>query len=191
LYLTIDEVFMGQQSIALMGNYVANSTAIFVCPGDNYHQPVKQPSWSHRMRTCAMDGAMGDGSKWFGPKGGSPWPTFYNAKKLTDMHNPGPSDCWVITDEHPDSNDDATFYVDPACAYGTSDTIFTELPGSIHGKGAGMVFADGHAEVHVWKGKLDTPPVVYASSYVGGINVASDAAAEGDLAWFAQHTPAQ
>ena len=64
---------------------------------------------------------MGDGAKWFGfkpdgtPNGGHSgiWTTFYNAKKLTDMHYPGPSDCFVMFDENPQSDDDATFYHRP------------------------------------------------------------------------------
>jgi prepilin-type N-terminal cleavage/methylation domain-containing protein/prepilin-type processing-associated H-X9-DG protein len=187
LYLTIDQMFMGTQSVALMGSYIANSTAIFVCPADVYHSPNQTLlGWSHRMRTCSMDGAMGDGSKWFAPGNGGNWATFYDVKKLTDMHNPGPSDCWVITDENPDSNDDATFFVNPADANG-SGTAFTELPGSLHSRAASMVFADGHAEVHGWKGKVVNVPVIYGSP---NLTVTGDASSQQDLAWFAQHTPA-
>jgi prepilin-type processing-associated H-X9-DG protein len=94
----------------------------------------------------------------------------------------------VTTDEHPDSDDDATFYVNPADTNGVGAT-FTELPGSLHGKGAGMVFADGHAEVHVWKGRITTQPVTYVT-YLQNVSLTGDAASQNDLAWFAQHTPA-
>lgn len=190
LYLTADSPLYGT---ALLGSYVANSLKIFVCPADNKLSGTQRSyGWANRLRTCAMNGAMGDGSKWFSPSqgGGGNWSAFYNPTKLSMIHNPGPSDCWVLTDEHPDSDDDATFYVNPADANSaTSDNKFTELPGSLHGKGAGMVFADGHAEVHVWKGNITTQPVTYVT-YLQSVSVSGDAASASDLLWFAQHTPA-
>jgi prepilin-type N-terminal cleavage/methylation domain-containing protein/prepilin-type processing-associated H-X9-DG protein len=186
IYLTADDPINGT---ALIGSYVANSLPIFVCPADNKLSKNQTPlGWNNRIRTCSMDGAIGDGSKYFAPGNPGAWPAFYNAKKLSSMHIPGPSDCWVITDEDPDTDDDATFFVNPADAYGTGDGKFTELPGSLHGKAAGMVFADGHSEVHVWKGKITTQPVIYNTP---NLSVSGDAVSQSDLAWFAQHTPAQ
>jgi prepilin-type N-terminal cleavage/methylation domain-containing protein/prepilin-type processing-associated H-X9-DG protein len=188
LFLTVDSPLLGT---ALIGSYVANSVSIFVCPGDNkLFKTQLAKGWSNRYRTCAMDGAVGDGTKYFGPApmGAGIWSSFYNARKSTDFHNPGPSDCWVITDEHPDSDDDAVLFVNPSDANGTG-TTFTELPGSLHGKGSGMVFADGHSEVHVWKGAITTQPVTYMT-YLQNVPVTTDRASQLDLAWFAQHTPA-
>jgi prepilin-type N-terminal cleavage/methylation domain-containing protein/prepilin-type processing-associated H-X9-DG protein len=192
LYLTVDDPTLGT---ALLGSYVAKSLGIFVCPADNKHSK-SQPGWSHRLRTCAMNGAMGDGSKYYGyDPNGTPspghatyMPLYYNATKLNSFHSPGPSDCWVITDEHPDSNDDVTFFVDPAGANG-SGTSFTELPGSLHANAAGMVFADGHSEVHVWKGAITTQPVTYIAPGSVNRNVSTDANSQKDLTWFAQRTP--
>jgi prepilin-type processing-associated H-X9-DG protein len=113
---------------------------------------------------------------------------YYNVAKMSAMHNPGPSDCWVITDEHPDSNDDVTFFVDPADANGNGKS-FTELPGSLHANAAGLVFADGHSEVHTWKGAITTQPVTYVSPGSKTLVVSGDAASQKDLTWFAQHTP--
>src|ERR1017187_1812906 len=112
LYLTVDDPLLGT---ALLGPYVAKTLKIFVCPADTKlsSQQTSQ-GWVNRLRTSAMNGAMGDGSKWFGfnldgsPAGGhSSMPAYYNARKVADIHTPGPSDCWVIMDEHPDSDDDA------------------------------------------------------------------------------------
>jgi prepilin-type N-terminal cleavage/methylation domain-containing protein/prepilin-type processing-associated H-X9-DG protein len=188
LYMTADSKIYGT---ALLGSYVANSLPIFICPADKVSPKQAAAGWTSRIRTVAMDGAMGDGSKWYSAAdgGGGNWPAFYEAKKLTDLHSPGPSDSWVVTDEHPDSDDDATFFVNPADAYGAGDGTFNELPGSLHGKGAGMVFADGHSEVHAWKGHLTTPPVTFVA-YLPATVVTSDPASAADLAWFAQHTPA-
>jgi prepilin-type N-terminal cleavage/methylation domain-containing protein/prepilin-type processing-associated H-X9-DG protein len=192
IWLTVDDPIKGT---ALIGSYVAKSLNIFVCPADNYHSKY-QTGWPHRIRTAVMNGAMGDGSKWFGfsdydgsPNGGhSQMPAFYTAKKLTSMHSPGPSDCWVMMDENPDSNDDATLFVDPAAANGTGKA-FTELPGALHGNSAGIVFADGHSEVHVWRGGVTTQPVHYVSPNPN-LSVTGDPASLNDLTWLAQHTPA-
>ena len=184
LFLTVDDPVLGT---ALLGSYVSKQLKIFICPADRYLSG-NQSGKGNRIRTCAMNGAMGDGSKWFAPGNGGNWPLFYTARKLADMHNPGPSDCWVILDEHPDSNDDATFYINPADASGNG-TSFTELPGSLHGKASGMVFADGHAEVHRWGGTKTTPGVSYPSSYLQAVNISGDAASQKDLTYLAQHTP--
>jgi prepilin-type N-terminal cleavage/methylation domain-containing protein/prepilin-type processing-associated H-X9-DG protein len=188
LYLTVDDPVIGT---ALLGNYVAKSLKTFICPADN-KLSANQRGWTSRLRTCAMNGAMGDGEKWFGlksdgsPNGGrSQMPLFYNAKKLSNLHTPGPSDCFVMLDEHPDSNDDATFYVNPD----TANTSFTELPGSLHGNASGMVFADGHSEVHTWKGAITRQPVTFVDPTQKTLSTTGDTASKNDLLWLAQHTP--
>jgi prepilin-type N-terminal cleavage/methylation domain-containing protein/prepilin-type processing-associated H-X9-DG protein len=188
--LTVDKSVMGQQITALMGPYVAKSVKIFVCPADRYVAPGQANEaslygMSSRVRSCAMNVAMGDGSKYF--KG--VWPAYYNVRKSTDMHTPGPSDCWVITDEHPDSNDDATFFVDPADANGNGTLSFTEVPGAMHGNSAGLTFADGHSEMHAWKGAIIQTPVRYVV-FQNQTIPSTDTASKNDLIWFAQHTPA-
>jgi prepilin-type N-terminal cleavage/methylation domain-containing protein/prepilin-type processing-associated H-X9-DG protein len=179
LYLTVEQPILGT---ALMSSYVAKSLKIFVCPADRFLSP-NQGGRENRIRSCAMNGAMGDGTKYYN----GIWPLFYNAKKLSDLHTPGPTDCWVMTDEHPDSNDDATLFVNPKDADGLGTTM-PELPGSMHGKAAGMFFADGHTEVHKWSGTLDTPSVTY-KAWVQGVTITADANSKKDLTWWAQHTP--
>jgi prepilin-type N-terminal cleavage/methylation domain-containing protein len=186
LYLTVNDTSIG---VAELGNYVANNLKIFVCPADHYLSSVQRSSGagstnSSRIRSVSMDGAMGGGSKYFA----GIWSQFYNVKKSSDMHYPGPSGCWLITDEHPDSDDDASFFVNPADAGGTGgDNMWTELPGSMHGQSAGMVFGDGHSEIHKWQGGTTTQPVTY-KTYLQGITV-GDAPSQGDLHWLAQRTP--
>ena len=189
IFLTCDSPIFGT---ALLGPYVAKMLNIFVCPADRFFSK-NQKGWQNRIRSCSMNGAMGDGNKWFSSTNtAAGWPTFYNALRFGDIHNPGPSDCWVIMDENPMSNDDAAMYVNPADANGKG-TSFTELPGSMHAKAAGVVFADGHSEVHVWRGAVTTQPFDPGwSKYLQGNNGCSingDTASENDLVWLAQHTP--
>jgi prepilin-type N-terminal cleavage/methylation domain-containing protein len=182
-YLTANNAILGY---ALMGPYVASSLKIFVCPADRFLSPAQRSTTNqNRIRSVAMDGAMGYGSKYFAGL----WPQFYNVKKSGDMHTPGPSGCWVITDEHPDSDDDASFFVNPADANVVgSDNMWTELPGSMHAQSAGMVFGDGHSEIHKWKGGLTTQPVAY-KTYLQSVSVSTDQASQQDLQWLAQRTP--
>lgn len=184
LFLTVDDPTLGT---ALMGSYVAKMVKIFVCPADNF-LTKSQRNFQNRMRSCAMNGAMGDGPKWFAPGNGGNWPNFYNAQKFGDLHSPGPADCWVIMDEHPNSDDDATLYVNPDDANGQGTTI-TELPGSMHAKAAGIVYADGHSDIHVWRGTVTTQPFNpnFTTSYLQGKNLDPDSV--NDLTWMAQHTP--
>ena len=192
-YLTVDATILGKRSTALIGPYVGNQINIFICPADRALSTTQAPlRWEHRIRTCAMDGAMGDGSKWFAPGNGGNWPAFYNVKKFTEMHGPGPSDCWVVMDEHPNSDDDCTFFVNPADANG-SGTSFTELPGSLHGKSGGIAFADGHSDMHKWMGGLTTQPFdpnrLGPGNYLQAVNVSGDKGSQNDLTWLALHTP--
>jgi prepilin-type N-terminal cleavage/methylation domain-containing protein/prepilin-type processing-associated H-X9-DG protein len=163
---------------AMMGDYVGKSVGIFHCPADNVLSPA-QRSFDHRVRSVAMDGAIGSGNKFYA---GQSW--FYNVKKFSDMHTPSPTDTWLFTDEHPDSIDDGTFYTDPT---GKAFTTLIELPGSNHGGGSGISFADGHSELH--RLHSGVTPVngggTWAASTWTSHNI-SDAA---DISWFAQHTP--
>ena len=185
LYLTVDDPMLGT---ALMSSYMTKSLKIFACPADNFLSPVQQGAgFMNRMRSVAMDGALGDGSKWFAPGNGGNWSTFYNVKKTSDFHTPGPADCWALLDEHPDSDDDATFYVNPKDADGNG-TSFTELPGSMHAGAAAVEFADGHSEIHRWLGSKTKTRVSYVT-YLQNVDVSGDAASKRDLQWLAQRTP--
>jgi len=195
LYLTIDGLFLGKQTTALLGSYIAKTLKIFVCPADKKLTAAQQ-GWPNRMRSCSMNGAVGDGSKWYGfkadgtPNGGhGSMPLFYAAKKTSDLHNPGPSGVFVLLDQNPESNDDATFFVNPADASG-NPASFTEVPGAMHGNAAGVVFADGHSEVHVWKGSICNKPFNSSyNSYYSGLPIPSaDTASKNDETWLAQHT---
>jgi prepilin-type processing-associated H-X9-DG protein len=94
-----------------------------------------------------------------------------------------PSDSWVFINEHPDSIDDGILYIDPAHGDQTGTGQFTEVPASYLANGCGISFADGHAEIHIWRGSVANRPVQYTS--LRNVTVSNDP----DLAWLAQHTP--
>ena len=173
-----NENYLLNDRFALMGDYVAKSIRIFHCPTDNYLSAAqKSAGWDHRIRSCAMDGAVGGGTK----SASLGW-TPYVVYKYSDFHSPSPTDSWLMTDENPDYIDDGALFVNPAYASGTGS--FSELPGSDHGGACGIAFADGHTEVHKWQDPNTTKKVIYVFS-TSVVPVTGSR----DLAWLAQRTP--
>ncbi len=167
---------------SLLGSYIGNSFKIFLCPAANYVSGVQRSrGWDHRVRSVAMNGAVGDGDKYQQPGNPFGWTQWYFAKKMSDFRLPGPSETWTICDEHPDSIDDAIMYTS---SYATAQ--FTELPGNQHGGGCGITFADGHSEIHQWVGSVMTShqSVLYTS--IQRVTCSLD---DPDMLWLAKRTP--
>ena len=177
---------------SLLGGYLGRSAGVFACPAANYVSTAESKlGWSHRSRSVAMNGAVGNGDKYQEPANPFGFTSWYVAKKSTDFHSPGPSDVWVFTDEHPDSIDDAVLY-----DANYPDTEFTELPGSQHAGACGMGFADGHAEIHKWLGLNANVPVIYMNNTGqtianGGRQRVPCSSSDPDMNYLAQHTPQQ
>ena len=175
-----NESYLVDDKHSLLGSYLARQVKVFACPAANYVSPPERSlGWSHRSRSIAMNGAVGDGDKFAEPGKPFGWTQWFFAKKATDFHTPGPSEVWVFSDEHPDSVDDAQMYTS---SYPV--TSFTELPGSQHGGACGLAFADGHSEIHKWKGPIANQPVTYQTKQ--GIACSVN---DPDMLWLAKHTP--
>lgn len=83
----------------------------------------------------------------------SSWSTWRVYSKLTLVRHP--SARFVTIDEDQNSINDASFRVDAGQVGWMND-----WPAEYHGGASGMSFADGHSEMHKWKG-LGLPPVGY------------------------------
>jgi prepilin-type N-terminal cleavage/methylation domain-containing protein/prepilin-type processing-associated H-X9-DG protein len=159
--------------ISSLGDYVAKNVKIFHCPADNYLSAAQKGlGWEYRDRSIAMNACIGGGMKDYA---GQTW--YYNAKKMSDLHTPGPSETWLMLDQHPDSIDDGSFYFNP------TQSTFLELPAMNHGGASGISFADGHSELY--RMHMGVVPVTAAGSYVAN-NKYSNAS---DQAWFTARTP--
>lgn len=123
------------------------TAAVYKCPADNY-QSAANPG--PRSRSVSQNAALG-GQPTFENANGF---TYFSAKKILDLAKPGPARTYVFVDEHPDSIDDSLFFLDTGYAIGAEK--WRNLPASYHNGGAGISFADGHAELHTWveKGKF-------------------------------------
>ncbi|HEV2692986.1 MAG TPA: prepilin-type N-terminal cleavage/methylation domain-containing protein [Verrucomicrobiae bacterium] len=168
--------FIINSQLSSMGDYIAKNTAIFHCPGDSYLSAAQRGAgFVNRDRSCAMDAAIGGGIKFYGT---SSW--FYNVRKMSDFHTPGPTDSFLFLDQHPDSIDDGAMYY---CRDRAVSPNFMELPASNHSGASGISFADGHSELY--KMKMGVVQVTTAGSYVANASHANAA----DQTWFDDHTP--
>jgi prepilin-type N-terminal cleavage/methylation domain-containing protein/prepilin-type processing-associated H-X9-DG protein len=180
----------------LLGPYCAQEYALYVSPGDNFLSPVQTlvgmgNLFHHRSRSVAMDAAVGGPPATFTGTGSKPpasLSTFSPFYLVTTMNGFGassisPSLSWVFINEHPDSIDDGILYIDPGHGNQSGTGQFTEVPASYLANGCGISFADGHAEIHIWRGSVANRPVQYTS--LRNVSVSNDP----DLAWLAQHTP--
>jgi prepilin-type N-terminal cleavage/methylation domain-containing protein len=167
----------------VMGPYVAKSFKIFACPSADFvSPPEKAAGWDARCRSCAMNGAIGDGNKW---QGSPYWGNYWWAKKMSDLLYPGPSSSWLFIDEHPDWIDDPILYCDWMCPDGTGP--LNEFPACLHDGACGVAFADGSANIHKWLShQVGSVPVTFVP-YQG--NNEEDLTLNADLGWMAQHTP--
>jgi hypothetical protein len=175
--------FVVDPRYSLLGVYCGQNPQIFACPSANYlSRPQRALGWTHRVRSVAMNGAVGDGNKYQQPYNPFGWIDWYVARKTADFQSPEPSDVFVLLDEHPDSIDDQIFYVDPDLNNRAS--MLPELPGSDHDGACGLNFADGHATLHKWQATVARQPVTYT------VRQRIPAPAnDADALWLALHTP--
>lgn len=169
---------------SLLGGYLGRSAKVFACPAANYVSTAQAgQGWSARSHSVVANAAVGDGDK-YDTVANFQWTVpLYFVKKSSDFHTPGPSDCWVFMDEHPESIDDNIMYTpvpqDPL-------TKFIELPGSQHGGACGIAFADGHSIAYKWKGPVAYRPAVNPSTVTQRQPCSQT---DLDNTYLAQHTP--
>jgi prepilin-type processing-associated H-X9-DG protein len=85
---------------------------------------------------------------------------------------------FVFLDEREDSINDACFESNP-------DTLYqlVDFPGSYHGNGCTLVFADGHAEVHRWRDPRTMPVLKPGQLLPLNVNLPGNQ----DVLWLSQH----
>jgi prepilin-type N-terminal cleavage/methylation domain-containing protein/prepilin-type processing-associated H-X9-DG protein len=158
-----------------LGPYAKNA-GVYKCPGDR-SQAKEWGAMYPRVRTASMNcfvSGNGNGLQYLQSLGGGTIYRIYN--KMTDFVKSAV--VWVILDESEDSIGDAFFGVDMTSTSGT----ITDRPASYHGGACGILFADGHAEIHKWRDHWASLPLVdggYTYNLMSGPN---------DMAWLKQRT---
>jgi len=103
-------------------------------------------------------------------------------RKYSDIVRPAPAMAWVLLDEREDSINDGLFQTDLKDR-GPSARI-VDYPAAYHGQAAGILFADGHAEIKKWRDARTTPPL--SRNGLIPLNVASPN--NPDVAWLQERS---
>ena len=127
-------------------NYCGQNASLFRCPADLSSVTVGGKVYP-RVRSYSMSQVF-DFGEWLPA---SNWRTY---AKMSDIMKPNHT--FVFIDENPAWINDAAFATD--CnglpGSGTSGPQIVDLPTISHNKAGGLSFADGHIEMHKWKGRL-------------------------------------
>jgi prepilin-type processing-associated H-X9-DG protein len=126
-----------------------------------------------------MSGNIGVGA---GNAEGGPWDAYYkHILKMSEFLYPGPAETWVFLDEHPDSINDAGFF-------NPHQTSWIDIPAAYHNAACGFAMADGHAEIHKWKGSMASarPQAVKYVDDFGQLSSATKAN-DVDIKWISYH----
>ncbi|HEY5913085.1 MAG TPA: type II secretion system protein [Verrucomicrobiae bacterium] len=119
---------------------------IWRCPADFSRVRGAGGAFMPRVRSNSMSQVFDNGS-WLPPT------QFQVFGKLSAIKLPAKT--WVLVDEHPDSINDAACAVKmawPALAGTMGDIRIIDYPASYHNGACGLSYADGHSEIHKWKG---------------------------------------
>ena len=172
-------LFLIDEKYARLAPYISKSKNIFKCPADNFLATVQRNlRWSERCRSISGNIGIGEGNAESGPFDG----IYKHCRKLSDLTYPGPSGTWVFVDEHPDSMNDAGFFNPRA-------TLIVDTPAAYHNGACGFSMADGHAEIHKWRGCLTQPRVKVVHATDGDYlnNAISGSAGDPDIHWLSSH----
>jgi prepilin-type N-terminal cleavage/methylation domain-containing protein/prepilin-type processing-associated H-X9-DG protein len=186
--------FLLNPRYAILAQYFGQAKNVYKCPADLFASSDQRAAgWSSRCRSVSGNVYVGKGNAWApvggGPSGPNNLAIYKGAAKSSDLTIPGPAQTWVYMDEHPDSiNDAGAFAPDTA-------TNIPDAPGTYHNGAAGFAFADGHSEIHKWKGPTMKKP--RSSGPNGGLmgvifqthNDYTCPRGDPDLYWYSYVTP--
>jgi prepilin-type N-terminal cleavage/methylation domain-containing protein/prepilin-type processing-associated H-X9-DG protein len=180
---------------AALAVYFGKAKNIYKCPADIYASPAQQARrWPSRCRSVSGNIYIGEGNAWTSGVGPPPYTpggpnnlTIYKgAKKAADLTIPGPAQTWVYMDEHPDSINDAGAFPP------NSANNIPDAPATYHNGAAGFAMADGHSEIHKWRG-----PTMTKARSAGGLkgvlfqaqNNFGTVTGDPDLRWYSYVSP--
>jgi prepilin-type N-terminal cleavage/methylation domain-containing protein/prepilin-type processing-associated H-X9-DG protein len=163
---------------ASLGSYTANTVGIYHCPADHY-TCTEGGKAMLRVRSNSMNGFVGDRNS-DGTTGKNDWyPSYMQYIKMSSLTRPGPTETWLLVDEHPDSINDGWLITDVQ-----NRSQWEDLPASYHNGACGFAFCDGHSEIHKWNDPHTIVPV-RKTQYNGFAAPNSP-----DIAWMVQRSTA-
>jgi prepilin-type N-terminal cleavage/methylation domain-containing protein/prepilin-type processing-associated H-X9-DG protein len=168
--------FLLDPKYSILAAYFSNAKNIFKCPSDNKVSPAQRRlGWTERVRSISGNIRIGDDTNAWACRD---FPNY--TAKMSGLNNPGPSQTWVYCDEQPDSINDAGCFTTEL----ERGNPWIDLPASYHNSAGGFAFADGHSEIHKWKGSASQAinPVRF------GFQKPNANANDPDVLWYALHT---
>lgn len=161
---------------AKLGPYT-KSAPIYQCPADRSQVKVSRNEYRPRVRSISMNAFVGGLGKC-----GTDNVVKFGPQKLTQILNP--ANVFVFTDEHPDSIDFVTFWVEDRKSGAGLSGRAGSCPSSLHNGGATLSFADGHVERQRWVDARTKPPVTYATRLEFNVAMPGNP----DLRWLQERT---
>jgi prepilin-type N-terminal cleavage/methylation domain-containing protein/prepilin-type processing-associated H-X9-DG protein len=172
----------------ILSTYTAGAVGIYKCPADHFLSKLQSSKgWTARSRSMSMNAYFGPYSPnrndvW--ASGKNLWQTDYRQfLKLNQV--PKPADTFVTLDEHPNSINDG-FYLNTT----GNSTSWGDAPACYHNGACGFAFADGHSEIHKWKGGWINAPGIKiippTATFNGGPPF--DAPGKDDFRWVWERT---
>jgi prepilin-type N-terminal cleavage/methylation domain-containing protein/prepilin-type processing-associated H-X9-DG protein len=166
-------LFLTQEKYSRLAKYMG-STEIYKCPSDIFlSQAQRARRWTKRVRSWSSNIGVGH-ANYQGNLGPFNSTEYQVILKSSDFAQ-GAVNTWVFVDEHPDSINDAGFF-NPQ-----TKNSFVDWPASYHNGAGGFAFADGHAEVHKWKGILNSQKAQRVTTT--GLNIGAPRTGDPDVAW--------
>ena len=180
-------IYLLDARYAVLASYFGKSKNVYKCPADSFASAAQRSrGWESRCRSVSGNIYVGKGNGWTsGPgytAGGPNNLTIYKgAAKPSELIYPGPAQTWVYMDEHPDSiNDAGAFPPD-------SRTNIPDAPATYHNGAAGFAFADGHSEIHKWRGRAMT--VTLKGVSFNARNNFTTTVGDPDIYWYSYVSP--
>ena len=155
--------------------YVAGQIKVYRCPGDNIPSDNGERLRSISMNSAMLGGLAGNLTPLINYNLG--WKAYY---KMGDLNVLRPVDAWIFADESMSSLNDGYLQM------GLNTPIFPDIPANYHGGVNCFSFADGHAEVHKWKGALISVP--YSKGVTKQNYVPTLGASDPDWLWLKART---
>ena len=171
-------LFLVDERYSKLARYFGKQKDVFHCPADRFASPPQRArGWPNRARSISGNIGIGEGNAETGP-----WVAnmYRHIKKTTDFVYPGPAETWVFCDEHPDSINDAGFFNPRAWSW-------VDIPATYHNGAAGFAFADGHSEIHKWRGSLRSNPQFQGVRYQDITSGIGTPAGDPDIRWLNYH----
>ena len=174
---TTNLILLTDEKYSKLAKYTGRSAGLYKCPADKFVSSV-QTAAGYRSRVRSVSGNIGVGE---GNAESGPWDTVYkHIKNTSDFLTPSPVETWVFLDEHPDSINDAGFFNPHIWSW-------VDVPATYHNGAAGFAFADGHSEVHKWKGSLLGNPLFQGVKYQDLTSGIGTPAGDPDIRWMNYH----